>query len=136
MKRLIIIALIAAALLNLYGCSKRNDKAEAPIKISATDLYKAFQQDADSAKRRFEGKVLIITGEISGLFSGGPPGSHPAITFKTDSSGSVTCQGDSLIHLFAKLQRGQEATLRCSSPTVRYWPQPNNSLELEDCYPN
>jgi hypothetical protein len=136
MKRFIIGTLMNLILLNLCSCSKPKDVAEAPTRISATDLYKAFQQDADSAKRRFEGKAVTVTGKISGLFTGGPPGSHPAITFMTDSGGSVSCQGDPLIHIFDKLQKGQEATVTCTSTKILYSPQPNNSVELDGCSPD
>jgi hypothetical protein len=136
MRRSLMAVLTMVVPLSVGACKKSNEPAPAPVQISATELYNAFEEDAESARRRFEGSLLVIRGELSSFFDGAPPGSHPAVTFKTDSGGSVTCGGDALIHLLPRVQKGRQVTLECPSSTARFWPQPNNSLELSDCEPH
>ena len=118
---------------SLLGCRKPDEESSPPVEISAQDLYDAFEADSAGAAGRFAGRTLVITGMTASIFSGGPPGSHPAITLKTGAGPSVHCSGEALVHALAEVREGQTVTLECPGSTARFWPQPNGSIELDDC---
>ena len=46
-------------------CGSRQSDAAPPIQISADELQRAFLEDADAARRRFQGRDLMIEGEVA-----------------------------------------------------------------------
>ena len=48
----------------ILGCKSSTQTTGEPIKISAEDLFKAYQSNEADADRRYKGKTLIVTGTV------------------------------------------------------------------------
>lgn len=65
---LVLVGLLSATLLKIPENS-------APIEISAVDLWNFFIEDKDTAKNRFDGQLIFVSGsvaEVSDAFMGSP----------------------------------------------------------------
>jgi uncharacterized membrane protein len=65
---LFVIGLLAAFLVYKYVYNKQHpdyENIEASVKLSTTDLYRAFKNSKESATRQYGGKVIAITGKLS-----------------------------------------------------------------------
>jgi hypothetical protein len=138
----------------MIACRKGDNPAAgspaAPISISAIDLHKAYAADAAAAAKRFEGKPLVITGEVKlaapaflGHTMSGQITVPAKISFKTEVDylphdiKYVVCEGHfedratmNLWGLDSRIKVGQMLTVRCSAAKIR-WTDPG--LYVEDC---
>jgi hypothetical protein len=62
-KRSMVPLLCAAAV--SAGCGRNDGGGPEPIEISADELQRAFLDDDRAARRRFEGRDLVIEGEVA-----------------------------------------------------------------------
>jgi hypothetical protein len=125
---------IAVLIASVLACGG-GDAPDRDVEISPSDLYRAFAEDSAGAAERFAGATLVISGRPSAVFSGAPPGSSPAFTFTVDPGGTVHGSGEGLVHLLQDAAEGRPVTLACPASEARFWPAPNESLELFDCEP-
>lgn len=51
-----------------WGCPSRNERANARVEIEANELQQAFLADEQAARARFDGKDLVIFGEVVRAF--------------------------------------------------------------------
>jgi hypothetical protein len=123
------IILIAALLMVIASCG--NSTPPPVVQVSATDLYKAFEQDEAAAKKRFEGKSLAIEGEVADTWGAGAPGAKPSVTFKVDSGGIVNCSGE-LPVVMGMYKKGSRSTVICPASELRYSAL-NKSIQISGC---
>jgi hypothetical protein len=55
-------------LLVLLGCSSPDERAGVRVEVEANDLQQAFLADERAARERFDGRDLVITGEVVRAF--------------------------------------------------------------------
>jgi len=123
------INLIAAFLMLIAGCG--NSIPPTLVQVSATDLYKAFEQDEAAARKRYEGMTLAIEGEVIDTWGAGPPGAKPSVTFKVDSGGSVICSGE-LPVVMGTYKKGSRSTVTCPASELRYYAL-SKSIQIWGC---
>lgn len=49
----------------IAGCGSPRPEPTEPIEVSADELQRAFAEDEQAARARFEGRDLVITGEVA-----------------------------------------------------------------------
>lgn len=135
MKRIIAIALVTALSMGALSCNRPSPAP--PLRILASELYNSLQTDEAAARQRFNGRLLIITGEVANYWAAGPPGANPMITFQAEPQGSVHCSGSfpppSSDMDFSRYAKGQKITVRCPGSNLRYWAL-NQSVQIWDCF--
>jgi hypothetical protein len=110
----------------ILGCSglkkgmdaKRAEREGPPITISAEDLYSAYESNEAEADKRYQGKVLIVTGTVGTTSTPDEGLGRPAVIL-------VDAQEKSLVNCFgfataekeaiSKLKTGQKITVKGKS---------------------
>jgi hypothetical protein len=52
----------------VVGCSSGNKTSDEPIKITAEDLYKAYETNQAGADELYKGKTLIVSGAVGSVY--------------------------------------------------------------------
>lgn len=142
---------VATALLGslMTACYEPGSDA-IPVKISAIELHNAFIADARAAARRWDGKTLLITGEVAiatpamrGWTMQGEVQVPAKVYFRTaldylpHDIKYVVCDGDfnvprsgSEVVLDPRIQVGKPVTVECRAARLR-WTDPG--LYLSNC---
>ena len=124
------ILLLTASLMVTASCD--NSTPPPMVQVTATDLYKAFEQDEGAAKKRFEGTSLAIEGEVADTWGAGPPGAKPSVSFKVDSGGIVNCSGE-LPVVMGMYKKGSRSTVTCPASELRYYAL-SKSIQIWGCH--
>ena len=103
MKRVAILVLILSAIGALYGLYLFNKKPsdirdmKADYEISSIDLIKEFSVDEEKATKKYNDKVLLVSGKVSEVNLS----SSTVFLYASDTFASVTCSfyTDELPHL-------------------------------------
>ena len=104
-------------------------EATVPVEaVTAQELFKAFDENEVAANRRFEGKLVEVSGTIQSISAG--IGGDPVVALKTENEfmpARIYLDEDSE-DAVATLKQGQELTARCESASVII-----GSPSLNDC---
>lgn len=83
------------------------------VKVTAQELFSAYESNEVAADKQFKGKILEVTGTISSIDSGFGDGAIVQINTSNDFQ-SVSAQGDdSFTDAAATLSKGQQVTMVC-----------------------
>ena len=95
--------------------SSSSERAGAPIKISAEDLYKAYESNEAEADKLYQGKTLIVSGTVGTTSTPEPAMGRPAIILiDSRQNAIVNCFGfaTDARDAISKLKTGQKVAVR------------------------
>jgi tRNA_anti-like len=118
-KIVLIVVLLAAAVAGYIGYTKFNEKPKettdikTSMEISATDLIKKFETNADSARAEFPGeKAIVVTGTVKEIKKDSLTG-YTFMLGDTSSQSSVQCSIDNNSQeAAAKITAGSTVSLK------------------------
>jgi len=107
---LVIIVLLVFRGLYLYNKPHKSVEAEdAVATINATDLYKQYQDDEKKADQIYLGKVIKVTGILSGISHNG---NNEIWMLSASSQGGINCQMFSENNRSAELKTGDKISIK------------------------
>lgn len=152
MWRILVVVVSSALLVAIAACKIGADRDTVPVEISGVDLHSAFVADSKAAQQKFEGRRLMITGEVvkvvprfTGTTMSGPVTSPTRVYFRATTGAPqsdleyVMCEGDfdvldssGMVAVDARIKVGEQLKVECVSGKLR-WSDP--TLYLSDCNP-
>lgn len=84
-----------------------------PLTTTAVSLFHEYQTDAATATKKYEGKVIEVTGEIQSIVEKDVTDNASIVIGETDSENGVQCAFiQSQNSEIAKLSKGQQVTIK------------------------
>jgi hypothetical protein len=63
-----LACLFTASLASSLACGQPDEVSDETLEVTAFDLHRAFRTDPDAARAEFDGKALVIVGEVARAF--------------------------------------------------------------------
>jgi hypothetical protein len=92
---------------------RRITATSAAAKMTAEDLWKDYQSDAAGAARRYHGKALEISGNVTGFSRDRTTNGYVSFRQKESSGVQANLLDDQAAAILSGLKEGDRLTLKC-----------------------
>lgn len=115
MRRLLLALLIpvAACVSNLPDQDLRILSAQPSAKLSASDLWKDFEKDADAARRMYFGKAIDVSDKPSAIEADATKGQHLYFGQTNDHGVRARLLDERATETLKDVKAGTRLTIRC-----------------------
>lgn len=92
---------------------RRITTAIAAVKLSAEDLWKDFQSDQAGASRRYHGKAVEVSGNVTSFTRDRSTNAHVLFSQQKPLGVQADLLDDQAAEILSSLKEGQRLTLKC-----------------------